>query len=530
MTYYIDVVNGNDNNGGTTRNNPWKTFTRVLSTMLQGDSVIVLPGNYPAQRLIITKPDLSFIADGNVTLHGGFRINGVDYISITGFDITDTYDSTSYSINGAGIYVDGKYCNIENNYIHYAVWNGVVLSSTSESCVVRNNKLYRNGQNGADIGGKNHLVEGNEVWDTIQYHPSILNPPTWLDANGMVFFGSGHIFRKNYIHDIKFDPVYNINPHIDCFQTWGDANHITASNILFEQNLCDNIQAQSQNEVGQGFMIEKDAGDNPTNITIKNNIIRAYRCLNILDAQNLIVVNNTFVNDLNLTTDYYPTGIGLTNTPSAIIKNNIFYDMTQHSIILRDTISQTAQTGNNLEYRSDSKPLVVNDSYYSATRRAKDLWGVNPLIVSGANKIYRLQSNSPAINAGETLSYVTNDFDDNLRPQSSGYDIGAYEGILMSTIVNLTGISTGNTEIGTITLTATTSNVAVIPSIIVNYTSPSTTGTLTLTAGVVGTAIITVTVTTNLPINNVISKTFTVTVKHLNNPTLDNVSDIIIYI
>jgi hypothetical protein len=40
---------------------------------------------------------------------------------------------------------------------------------------------------------------------------------------------------------------------------------------------------------------------------------------------------------------------------------------------------------------------------------------------------FHLQSNSPAINAGQTLPSVTVDFEGTTRPQGLGYDIGAFE-------------------------------------------------------------------------------------------------------
>ena len=40
---------------------------------------------------------------------------------------------------------------------------------------------------------------------------------------------------------------------------------------------------------------------------------------------------------------------------------------------------------------------------------------------------FRLQSGSPAINAGETLASVTVDHVGTSRPQGGAHDIGAYE-------------------------------------------------------------------------------------------------------
>ncbi len=51
----------------------------------------------------------------------------------------------------------------------------------------------------------------------------------------------------------------------------------------------------------------------------------------------------------------------------------------------------------------------------------------NPLFVNAATANFHLQSGSPAINAGTTVTEVTADFAGTLRPQGSAYDIGAYE-------------------------------------------------------------------------------------------------------
>jgi hypothetical protein len=68
-----------------------------------------------------------------------------------------------------------------------------------------------------------------------------------------------------------------------------------------------------------------------------------------------------------------------------------------------------------------------------------------------------------------------------------------------SATVNLTGISAGPFETQTVTITATSSNPALIPDPVVSYTSPQSTGSLLLTpsAGQVGTAVITVTLKDN---------------------------------
>ncbi|CAN5476189.1 hypothetical protein BH23BAC1_BH23BAC1_35040 [soil metagenome] len=98
--------------------------------------------------------------------------------------------------------------------------------------------------------------------------------------------------------------------------------------------------------------------------------------------------------------------------------------------------------------------------------------------------------------------------------------------------VNLTGITSGGDAGQTLTVTATSDNVDLIPNPTVTYTSPNATGTLTFTpvANAFGTANITVTVTDSgpgtAPNVNTFSQTFTVVVNPVNDPpTISEIPD-----
>jgi hypothetical protein len=98
--------------------------------------------------------------------------------------------------------------------------------------------------------------------------------------------------------------------------------------------------------------------------------------------------------------------------------------------------------------------------------------------------------------------------------------------------VNLSGITSGATnENQTLQVTATSSNPALIPNPTVNYTSPNTTASLTFApiAFAYGSSTITVTVNDGAASNNIVSRTFTVTVNSVNQaPTLNALANIAI--
>jgi hypothetical protein len=96
--------------------------------------------------------------------------------------------------------------------------------------------------------------------------------------------------------------------------------------------------------------------------------------------------------------------------------------------------------------------------------------------------------------------------------------------------VSLSGITSGAAnEFDTLSVTASSSNPALIPTPTVSYTSPNATGSLTFTPAAVayGSATITVTVNDGGASNNVISRTFAVTVNPVNQvPTLTTLANL----
>ena len=405
--YYV-ASDGDDSNPGT-ESQPWRTIQKAANTMSAGDSVIVLAGNYDERVQVTRSGDagapITYQADGDVTTNG-FTVNA-DYITIKGFEVTATV--CNWSPEASGIYVSGAHCLIEDNYAYYSPRGGIKTSGSSNKCIIRNNRAYRNGLVGIEVNGRDNLIEGNEIWGTIKYHP---DTNCEGGADGIYFFGSGHTIRKNYIHDISSDDPLVGDAHIDCFQTWSNPPWEKAGHdIVFEQNFCENLNAGMY-----AFML-----DDASNLVIRNNITQAFAQVNTWEGGNhhLTIVNNLFTSDLSLPLDRYPAGVELDSCPYTILKNNIFYNQLG-PIYCRTGTTTGHDIGYNLAYRTDGQS--PEGSPYP-----NDLWHVDPKFINAANGDFHLQSNSPAIDVGVTLAEATNDYDGNPRPQGAGYDIGAYE-------------------------------------------------------------------------------------------------------
>jgi hypothetical protein len=185
---------------------------------------------------------------------------------------------------------------------------------------------------------------------------------------------------------------------------------------VIEQNHCDNAQAQSPEESGSGFMLQNSSGG----LIIRNNLVNAFVNVYLANDTGVEIINNTLTSNPGLNTSFYPVGVSVTNSTGIVVKNNLFFNQPGHIVY----VTGTAVTGGkNLVYRSDGKSIYTTGSY----NHSGDLWNVNPDFSNAATGDYHLQAISPAIDAGLTLSDVSNDYDGSPRPQGKTFDIGAME-------------------------------------------------------------------------------------------------------
>ena len=412
-TYFVSTYGSDTHDGAESR--PWRTIQKAADALLPGDEVVVTAGTYDERVQIRTSglPDLPirYRAQGTV-LMAGFTLVA-DYIHIHGFNIKNTH--VRYP-DGIGIYVIGRSNLLENNVLHHLLWEGIWLfagatrdSEQTSGNIVRRNVIFHVRQAGIMLEGVNNIVEENSISHTIQ-HPPGAPSRSGADADGIRFFGSGHIIRKNFIHDILPTDAGNVDPHIDCFQTWGPA-----VNMIFEQNIC-----YGDRQEFQVAMISNRDGA-VGSLTFRNNIFDgASRGINLSAVPdstlpNLVVVNNTFRNVAE-------AAILLSHAPAAKIQNNLFYDVNHPSdlyVEVKNGEAPDLQVGYNARYATTGAP--------GASPFANDLWLYDPQVVNASGRDFHLQPTSPLIDAGIALPEVTHDYDGVARPQGAAVDIGAFE-------------------------------------------------------------------------------------------------------
>jgi len=421
--YYVDATNGKDSNAGTTPETAWKTIQYAAGSMKAGDVVIVFPGNYDERVQVRNSgtADAPIIfqawnSAGRAAVTHGFTIRA-DHVHVLGFEVTDTVNEVD---NGAGIYVEGSHCVISGNHIYDVTRPGIFLdakdpdSPLTSHCVIRDNIIEGAGLTGIWISGRQHLVESNNISHTLQYPPKWVNPPPWADADGLRFFGSGHTIRKNHVHDIRLSDAGNLSPHIDALQTYGPAYE-----IVIEQNFFD-----VPDDNMQGAMI---SSDNPPvrDLTIRNNVIKAFRGLNIWGEKDVIlhnvhILNNTFVGNLAFNGESM-YAIELHHVSDGLVANNIFYNNGNHRYpYLGEDHAIGTSSLSNCHFMSDGEPP-------EGRARPGDLWQVDPQFANATADDFRLLAGSRLIDAGHPLPQISNDYSGVSRPQGEGYDIGAFE-------------------------------------------------------------------------------------------------------
>ncbi|MHA1280768.1 MAG: PKD domain-containing protein, partial [Candidatus Helarchaeota archaeon] len=415
-TYYVDATNGNDSNPGT-ESLPWRTIQKAADIMAKGDKVIVNDGTY-SERVIINTSGSSDsliifqINSDNIVNCYGFTIFG-DYIRVDGFRIDSSSIKTcSWSASDYGIAVYGNHCEIVNNYITGGGFGGLRLYSSSNNCVIANNEFYQNGLVGIQVEGANHRIEYNEIYDIR------CAPCGWNDANGVTFFGSNHTFIGNYIHDITFANNLGFTPHIDGFQTFNDTYNTGARNCIFEKN---HVSLMEEAKDGVSTVYSFMLNDS-SNITIKNNLLESWGGINTGGGGNsrLYIYNNTFRSNLDFSDTNWPRAVGLDNVSIAEVYNNITVDYSWAHYHI------SGGSNINYDYNCIWNSDGSNPSLDGYTIQPHDIYATDPKFINEFNNLH-LQSSSPCINNGITLSQVDNDYDGNTRPQGIKYDIGAYE-------------------------------------------------------------------------------------------------------
>ena len=415
--YYV-ATDGRDSNPGTEQW-PWRSVQRAADTLTAGETVYIKQGTY-YERIWIQNSGtpgnfITFAAypGHTVTLdgtgirfdwYGLFNVKDKSYIKVSGLRVINS----SYW----GIYAGGNSNNIiiEKNYTYNTASSGIAAWRGPETV------------NCSDI-----IISGNEIELAVNG-----NQQECISLSGIDRFE----VRYNYVHhgnptqttggegiDTK-DGCSNGKVYGNCvYRTYNklgiyvDAWDEDSSNI----EVFDNIV----HDCFEGFAVASEAGGELENIKFYNNLaynndtwgifVNGWHDDSVL--KHCKVINNTFYNNLG---GIY---IGDEIFEDLVVRNNICSQNKQAQLV------NTSET----KHRNQQGEIYVDHNLIDGFRGWWcEIYGASPVIgdpcfVNPSLGDFHLKPNSPAIDKGSPIDAPSYDFEGDLRPAGSGYDIGIDE-------------------------------------------------------------------------------------------------------
>ncbi|MGI8475028.1 MAG: right-handed parallel beta-helix repeat-containing protein [Thermomicrobiales bacterium] len=392
-TYYVDANAASGGSGSVSA--PWRLIQQAAAVTAPGDTVLIAPGSYVGPVTI----DRSGSAGSPVT----FRATGPGVV-VEG--------------SGAGrdaIFVTyADYDTLDGVGVRHATRAGVRVDSSAHVTIERGT-FADNGVWGifTDVSD-DLLIQGNDVSGSVEQH-------------GIYTSNSGDrpVVRGNTIHG---NHAAGLHMNADLSQG-GDgviSGALVADNVIYD------------NGVARGAAINMDGVEYSV---VRNNLLYGNHASGIavfqqdgaICSRNNSILNNTIV----MATDSRWAVTINAPDPSActgnILADNILF--TAHS--WRGSISLG---GGMTGFASDHNVVMDRFSVDDGDTRlglagwralghdaASIIATPAQLFIDSGNGDFHLKPGSPAIDAGATLTGVTDDLDGIARPRGSAYDIGAYE-------------------------------------------------------------------------------------------------------
>lgn len=429
-TYYVaPPASGGSNSNSGSSTSPWATIQYGVDHLSAGDQLYVRAGTYNEEVTIWNKYGTSSapiyvtaytgetpIIDGTGTDASGVVAigGGSSYIRFDGFEVQ----------NGpsAGIFIYGaNNIKVRWNEVHDMGGGGIISYTPSSSSWGTNNNL---------------LISGNTVYHCVLDNYPHSESNTWQQAISA--------WRSNYV-EISGNYVYeNHGEGIDYIIS---DNGTIKGNKVWDNFSVNIYMDNAQSTKVDGNLISCNNTDfyrlgNPAGgIVVANETYSSYE-QNVADG---LTVMNNIVLRCNAGFSYgdWEYNGGMHNSK---IVNNVFYSTAYATIWINGgDIHSNVLVANNIFYQKYNRPYASADDANGFTFQYNTWYGggdsstiisgsgdvtTDPKLVNpggGSSTDYQLQSTSPCINTGTTVSAVTTDYWGTGRPRGTAYDMGVHE-------------------------------------------------------------------------------------------------------
>lgn len=391
-TYYV-AKTGNDSNPGT-EFSPFRNIKHGVSSLSAGDTLYVKAGTY-----------YESILSWKTTIPNGTSWSNPVTVAANPGDTVTIHPSS-----GSGFFwvIDGmaKYLIIDG-FIVDGGFNGFKFSNNSRFIRVQNSEIKNTSQNcimvSVCMGCSNAGEVPNKTYHefiNLKVHDSG-SPEVPKHA---IYISTGHNLLES-------SEIYNASGYGAHFykNTFNNVNYNIIRNNTFHDNNTAGVS-------GCGLILSSGKGNVAYNNVFYGNIrglCTAYRTTDAMLYNNIAYQNDKF--------GLY-IGAGSDHTQAF---NNTVYHNGIYGIFVGDG-SRDAVIRNNIAYKNKTADIYQEPNDQTGTAASHN-FTEDPSFLDPGTKSFSLRPNSPAINAGTSISLVPDDFQGTKRPQGSSHDIGAYE-------------------------------------------------------------------------------------------------------
>ena len=399
-------------------------FQAKIDSAKAGDVICVQPGDYSGSTMTVNKA-ITVRAMPTTSPDATAKVKNVvitgSNATVDGFDVVGgTLGNPNYAIkfSGTGHHIINNL--VRGRGIWYAI--GCEQSAGCGSNVqISGNTITGVHNFGIYLwGGDQITVEKNNIFDL--YQSTDVD-----DVDAMRAWGTNHVVRNNYIHDINGTKSVG-SPHVDCYQAYqaGKKPARLSSNILYENNYCVRV-------TGQCMIVQNDQRKSAElhDYTLRGNVCETYGWQSIeFDAVPNITMDNDYVAGVQVTVLNFANP-GATGLPLSTFK-------VHNTVLVRSTSGDRYIDGTPQPAPTDADRTLVDTTIQTSHDNFIKPANYQPFTSTDFNKFYRDSvgrvvappppSTEPAIiDAGILPTSLTTDVDGAPRVQGGKIDIGPFE-------------------------------------------------------------------------------------------------------